>query len=217
MKRLIALSLLVITALSLTSCRPTRQHHQKLGGPWDRACQGKVDNEEMTKIVLTYARDLKKQYKLKLHDSRMYYNDNIYKLRLDFTSQQITELCEARFLLVDIVEGYLKRINDNSILRGQIADRPFTAKNIEVHVTFTSFYVKFDDPMYVQAIILEDGTAFYFNAELEQRTSEYWHKRIEPYSKTLQIVNIEREIGPEEDLNMYDEEIGKYFETGETN
>ncbi|CRX38750.1 hypothetical protein [Estrella lausannensis] len=214
MKRFIALSLFVITALSLTSCRPTRQHQQRLGGPWDKVCQDRVDNEEMTKIVLTYARDLKKQYKLKLHDSRMYYNDSIYKLRLDFTSQQISDLCEARFVLVDIVEGYLKRINENSILRGQIANRPFSANNIEVHVTFTSFYVKLDDPMYVQSMILEDGTAFFFNAELGQRTSEYWHKRIEPYSKTLQIVNIEREIGPEEDVNMFDEEIGKYFESG---
>lgn len=217
MKRFIALSLLVMTALTLTSCRPTRQHHQRMGGPWDKQCQGKVDNEEMTKIVLSYARDLKKEYKLKLHDSRMMYNDTIYKLRLDFTSQQISDLCEARFILVDIVEGYLKRINENSILRGQIANRPFGPMNLEVHVTFTSFYVKYDDPMYVQSIILEDGTSFFFNAELDNRTSEYWHKRIEPYSKTLQIVNIERELGPEEHKNMYDEEVGKYFETNDTN
>lgn len=184
------------------------------GGPWDRACQGIVDNEEMTRVVMTYAAHLKDQYKLKLHDGRMYYNaeKGIYKLRLDFTSMQIVELCLARHILVDIVEGYLTRINENSILRGEISNRPFSVMNMEVHVAFESFYVRYVDPMYIQWIILEDGTSYFFNAELGERTSDYWHKRIEPYIKTLQITNIDREIGP--DVQAI-EEKGKYFDSVE--
>lgn len=227
MKNLLNLLILLSLVISVGSCKRIREvacapsenipegpwNFNLPHGPWDRACQGVVDNEEMTRVVLTYAAELKKKYKLKFHDGRMYYADDIYKLRLDFTTQQILELCPARHLLVDIVEGYLSRINENAILKGQISNRPFTAMNLEVHVTFTSFYIRFVDPMYIQWIILEDGTSYFFNAELGERTSDYWHKRIEPYNKTLQIVNIEDEIGPEDQDDLLTAPIGKYFES----
>lgn len=185
-------------------------------GPWDKACHGVVENAAMTRIVLSYERELKQKYKLKLHDSRMYYNDEvgIYKLRLDFTTMQIMELCEARFMLVDIVEGYLSRINNNILLRQDLSHRPFSPMNLEIHVTFESFYIIYVDPMYIGFVIMEDGTSYFYNAELNFRVSDYWHKRIEPYSKTLEIVTIERELGPEpEAKDRFDQTTGKYFDT----
>lgn len=184
-------------------------------GPWDKKCAGIVEDEEITRIVLAYERDLKAKYKLKLYDSRIYYSDEVgvYKLRLDFTTMQIVELCEARFMLVDIVEGYLSRINNNILLRGDLSHRPFSPMNLEVHVTFESFYVIDVDPMYIGFIIMEEGTSFFYNAELDNRISEYWHKRIEPYSKTLQIVNIERQLGPDpQEKDKFDRITGKFFD-----
>ena len=184
-------------------------------GPWDKKCSGIIEDEAITRIVLAYSRELKTKYKLKLHDAVTYYSDEVgmYKLRLDFTTMQIVELCEARFLLVDIVEGFLSRINNNILLRGDLSHRPFSPMNLEIHVTFESFYVLHVDPMYIGFIILEEGTSFFYNAELDDRLSEYWHKRIEPYHKTLQIVNIERQLGPDpQEKDKFDQTVDKYFD-----
>jgi len=215
MRRLLAILVLVSLIFTLSSCRrfnrcgdfcyptfvPDGPWRKELpGGPWDEDCQGIIDNEEVTRIVLTYARELKDKHKLKLHDSRVYYKDTMYKLRLDFTSMQITELCPVRHLLYDIVEGYLSRINRNGILRGEVSNLPFTEMNLEIHIAFESFYVRFVDLMDIQWVTLEDGTSYFYNAEVGDRNTDYWHKHIEPYYKTRQIVEIEKEIGPEKDV-----------------
>lgn len=166
--------------------------------PWpldlDQEDCGYVDGTEMTKIVISYAAELKRKHRLELEDSRIYYDTKINKLRLDFYSQAVIELCEARQVLVDIVDGYLERINSNSILSFQMDPRPFDYKNIEVHITYGAYHILYVDPYYIAHVTLEDGIAWYLDGELDDKMSDYWMKRIESYPKTREIALIDREV-----------------------
>lgn len=153
------------------------------------------DTEEITRVVITFARDLEEDYDLFLYNSHAVIDESgtIKKVRIDFTSQMSIELCEARAMLVDVVEGYLERFRDHSILRGVFGHRPVSIEDLEIHITFESYFNKYVDPTYTAYIILENGMSFFYNSELNAPYTDIWMQKVEPYFKTKQIVTFRRE------------------------
>ena len=51
---------------------------------------------------------LQQNVQFHLEDSKIIYDETLRRIRLDFVSQHIGELCDARMILVEIVENLLQ-------------------------------------------------------------------------------------------------------------
>ncbi len=173
----------LILILMVTSCVAKNK-------PMKR-CRGyNPDTEEVSKIVIEYGRELEDTHNLFLYNSHCVFDEKVRKIRIDFTSQASIELCEGRQVLVDTVEGYLKRFNEHSILRGKFNNRPIRPENLEIHITYQSFFNKFVDSEYLAYIIMENGTSFFYSSELNVPHTDVWMQKVEPYLKTKQFADI---------------------------
>ncbi|MCB1114128.1 MAG: hypothetical protein KDK62_05165 [Chlamydiia bacterium] len=153
----------------------------------------RIDAEEFSRTVIRFSTYLKREKGLQLEDSRLYYTDCAERLRLVYSTQKIIDLCAARELLVDVVEGFLEELNSNSITRSDLCDNYFTADNLEVYINFESYYTEYVDPFMVAWIVMDQGLATYYMGTLKQWYYDRWHNRVEPYYKSLQFVEAQRE------------------------
>jgi len=164
------------------------------------------DSPEMDMIVIAHAQKAKEKYEMILENAKTCFDDSgkIRHVRLHYSSQQIIELEEARDQLVFVVDGLLEKINSNPIVNTMLLHRPFTSKDLEVHITYESYYGLHVDPNKVAHTIEEQGVSFFYNAELDGRNSDYWGKRIEPYFKTRRFSHYYEMFRPheEEDLKL---------------
>jgi len=194
--RLSFLGLILVLVLSSTSCTPRRSGDSRLPGASTkrlRCPEGSVDSSEVSKIAIEFGRELEDEHRLFLYNSWVTFNGDIKKIRIDFTSQANIELCEAREVLVDVIEGYLARLQDHAVVRNYFSNAPITEKDLDIHITYKSFFNKFVDPGYISYIILEDGWSYFYSGELNDPYTDIWMQKVEPYSKTRQFVMFRRD------------------------
>ena len=154
----------------------------------------RINTEEVTRIIQELGVILKFEKNLDLEDSNVFYGPYINTIQLEFSSQSLIEMCEARELIVDVVERLLSMLNTNDILGPQFANYPFSSDNLEIYINFESYYgLYIDAPGYIGWMYLEDGICFYYTFEIKNADHESWHFRREPYSKSREIVVYERE------------------------
>lgn len=119
-----------------------------------------------------------------LEDSRIFYNNFVVeKIWLKFITQQILEVWDARKLIVQIVEGYLERLNNDERLKIHMPNRHLTPMNIDVTLISESYMGKYVDPLYVNVIYLQDGMVWYYAYDVYNPNTDVWHQRVEPYHK----------------------------------
>lgn len=152
-------------------------------------------SEDLTLLTIDFSRELLNKHRLVLYDTAITYEDRgIKKLRLDYISQASVELKEGRDVIVDVAEGFLDRINSHPSLNGAFIDGPANVENLDIHITYQSFFNKYVDNEYLAYIILERGMSFFYSSELNMDYTDYWTKKIEPYFRTLQISNFQRDV-----------------------
>ncbi len=175
--------LLFLSVITLISCNRTPQQNY-----WVE----KINAEELSRVILTYANELKHEKRMRLEDSKVSYKDHIHIIHMEFISQDILELKEARELLVDIVEGFLDRLNDDPYLERD-SEGPITADNLEIYVNFQSYFGEYDDQFYVGWMGLNNGSSYFYAFDIKQfEEIDWWHYRSEWYYKSRQFVEIER-------------------------
>lgn len=182
--------LLGMYALCLASVAACTTTEELVGTPVPTQ---KVDPVEAMRLVQHYAIKLKYEQKLFLKDSVLYYDDCINRIRLDFETELIMDLCQARMMLVDVVEGLLMRLNNNENLFAQFCQYPITSQHLEIYIDFHSFYGLYDDPYAVGAVCLRGGISYFFAADLKDKTLNAWHDREEFYFQSRNIVQFQRE------------------------
>jgi hypothetical protein len=134
--------------------------------------------------------DLDRKHPVVLDDSRIFYDENkVNKIWLRFVTQDICELWDARKLMVNIVETYLNRLNDDEALAWFAPNGRFTDMNIDVSLVFESFFGKYVDPLYVNTAILQDGDVYYYAYDVYTPNTDVWHQRFEPYRKARLLVD----------------------------
>lgn len=175
--------LTLLLAIAVTSCVVKAK-------PVQRCPTYHPDTEEISKIVIEYGREIEEKLGLFLYNSHCVFDDKVKKIRVDFTSQASVELCQGRQVLVDVVEGYLKRLKDHSVLRKKFNNRPISAEDLEIHITYQSFFNKYVDPEYLAYIIMENGTSYFYSSELNIPHTDVWMQKVEPYYKTKQFTTI---------------------------
>lgn len=149
-----------------------------------------VDSDEMTWIVekITARWKHREHQRLKLEHSQLHYNlVGITRLNLEFSSQEILEVCEARDLLVDLVEEFLFEINTNPIISDELASVPFTPDLLDIEISFESFHGIYVDPYYIGCVTLTDGMARYQAFDVKDRRWYSWHSQVEPYTKSREV------------------------------
>lgn len=174
----------------ITGCVP-REPRNKNFNPLPR-CEENPYSEQISEAIISYSEELADTHELFLYNSRVVFEGDVRTIRVDYTSQGSVELCEAREILVDIVEGLLERFNANPLAQSAFNDDAATSDDIEIHVTFQSYFNKFVDPTYTAYIILQKGTSFFYSSELDFPFTEIWMQKVEPYHKTKQLVDIKR-------------------------
>ncbi len=152
----------------------------------------KVDSEELVYVIQKYLAYLRHEKHLRLEDSRVYYNDYVNTIRMEFTCQDVLEVREARMLLVDLVEGLLAELNQNPILGTEFIVYPLSPRQLEIYIDMESYYGVYTDPYYVGWIKLEKDTAYYYAFDQKEDELNYWDFRTEPYAKSREFVIQER-------------------------
>lgn len=153
----------------------------------------KIDSEEISRIVLYFSAKLKKEKCLELEDSKVCYDDKIEYIYLKYSSMDLITMCEARLLLVELVEEFLERINQNSLIKFQTLNRPFTADDLKIEINFESFYATYIDPLYIGLISMDNGMVTYYAANIRILLNDWSDQRIEPYFKSRELALIKKE------------------------
>lgn len=150
-----------------------------------------INTEDFSEVIIPYSVELRYEKRLHLQQSYVLYAGADPKIRLQFISQDILELCQARALLVGVVEEFLARLNDK-FTKSEIFHLPFTAADLEIYIDFESYYCKYMDPYYIGWIALEDSMAFYYAFSVKNYSRDFWQVRIEPYFKSLSFATIKQ-------------------------
>lgn len=183
----------------MSSCCCTTTHEPPNEDPhWKYAHRylKEQPTDDLTFAVESYAATLKYDHRLHLENAFACMGEHGTKIHLDFITQHILELCEVRHLLVDVVEGLLYKLNSDYI-SPDIRPWPFTADMLEITIDFESFYVKYDDQMYIGWVVLEDGVAFYYQSNLRNEKLDCWRQHVEPYYKSKSISMAQRQAEKE--------------------
>lgn len=153
-----------------------------------------IDSPELTYVVQNYMVKMKHDKHLRLEIASCYYGKFINTIRLEFISQDVMEVGEARGLMVDLVEGLLVELNQNPILASQFVTYPFGPRNLEIFINFESFFGYFIDPYYVGWMCLDKGWLYMYAFDTRDYVdSLFWDYRIEPYYKAREYVLFGRE------------------------
>lgn len=210
--------LLLISLICLTSCSGDMLYF--LIGPPNPCCtedESAIPCYEKRELVFgetdgisTIMWDVATQFKHErhLHLDHAYVIDGPEhaSIRMEFTTQDLLEMCPARELLVDLVENLLDRINGayytGSYLMEKIYPYPFPADYLEIYINFECFLGIYVDPNFIGWIVLEDGMAYYYAFSVKNHKDnwwywrdrhEYWNMRYEPYFKSRSFVMLSRE------------------------
>lgn len=152
-----------------------------------------INSSQATAIIQDFAVEMDHKHSLKLQKAKTYYDGGIHAIQMEFISQDLMEMCEARKLIVDMTEGLLAALNQDPLLAKDIANYPFRPNNLELYITFQSYFGKYVDPYYIHWICMEDGEVDYYLFDLKDNLKNKWHARHETYATSREIVVYERE------------------------
>lgn len=144
--------------------------------------------------MISYGNEMERDEKLFLLDSRACFTvDGIIRIVMHFRTQRLVDVCEGRDLIVNLVEGVLKRMNSDPTIAGSLHPYPLTADRLKINIEFESFYGQFIDPLYMGRINLEKGIVFYYSHDSLDTDTVRWKQRVEPYDKALRFSRFRHE------------------------
>jgi len=152
-----------------------------------------INSAEITAVIQDIEVEYNKDRHLQLQQAKTFYADGITAIQLEFISQDIIEMKEARGLIVDLTESLLARLNQNPVLGVQFASYPFTSESLEIYIEFESYFGRYVDPYYIQWICMEDDIIGYYIFDLEDNMKRCWHVRKETYATSREIIVYQRE------------------------
>lgn len=150
------------------------------------SCQHKSNYSSIVnKISNSYSSELYKSQDFDLIGTGGATAGDIKELFLDYWSHRLVDLCEARILYVNTVEGFIKLVNENKEIRPYLHDFPFTIKNTEISLGFVdekNCHVKNKKIAFVFEV---HGNIHYCISSKDTLVTVH----VEPYEKALRIVN----------------------------
>lgn len=193
MRTLIQLSFGILL-LCLSSCSTYRfpLFSDPEGWPSPHAIQD-IHSEEVTSIVQEIAVEFWHSHFFRLEHAKTCFDVGIHTIQLEFVTQDIVEMCEAREHIVDLTEMFLAKLNQNPLLSREFASYPFRSENLEIYITYETYFGRYVDPYYIHWIGLEDDIVTFYIFDVDDLNKCCWHYRTEPYSTVREIVLYKRE------------------------
>lgn len=192
--------LILMLVLSLTGCRRQAAIDEAPANPWTEweargiYWNSTVDVPEVSKLVAFFAREMYDLYRLELEDSCVLRDANsIYRFNLSFSSQSLITLCEARLLLVNVVDEFIYRVNNHTILSFQLNQFPLTEDNVDININFESFFGKFVDPLYIGKAQLWFGDSYFYAFNAKNRDADWRMFKYEPFFKSRELARFKEE------------------------
>lgn len=143
---------------------------------------------ELEYVVISYGNTLEDNERLFLLDSRAWYDENgCNRICMSFRTQRLVKVCEARDIIVHLVEGFLERVNGDPMLPLYVNNFPFSPENLKINIEFESFFGKYVDAEYMARVKLEDGIVFYYANSAIDPNDSIWEQRVEPYEKAYRF------------------------------
>lgn len=150
----------------------------------------KVDVASFSEMIIPYAVELGHTHRLRFEDSKVYYDDFVERFRVIWSTQTILEICEARDLLVNVVEGLLERMNASPQVIASFDHYPITADDLEIYFFYESNYIEYVDPTYMAFVSLHDGTVRYINGLIKNPRIDWWDTRVETYEEAYRFATL---------------------------
>lgn len=152
-----------------------------------------IHGQEVTAIVQGLSVNFKHSHHLYLDHAYTYYNDaGIQTIQLQYHTQMLVDVCDARKLIIDLSGFLLSALNQNPFLLPEFAHGFFSPYNLEIYIEFESYYLRYVDPYYIKWICMEDGMISYYAADLDDNDKSCWHVRRESYPTSHDIVLYQR-------------------------
>lgn len=155
-----------------------------------------IHSEELSRIVINFSTKMKIDKHLELEDSSVFYDDSVLKISVQYSSTRLLTVYDARLLIVEVVDELLWRLNNNNIVKRELAHFPFTAADLDVKITFENYYGIHIDDLYVGTLWLQDGLVYYYAFDCRDSTYlgiDWEHHRLEPYYKSRELALIKKE------------------------
>lgn len=206
------LSILILFVALLTGCGQSVSF-KDCKFPWLREkeytrCDDGVVFERFMYHVQHLAIKYREVSNLNLEDSNIWYGDSIEKIRLDFSSMALVEFCDARALLVDLVDDLLKNMEEDQLLMNRLDLATLDPNIFEVYIDFKSWFGKKVDLRYVGWVSLENGCANYYAFDMRTHDLDWWHRRSETFVESRAIVYAMRQAEADwKEANKADPEL----------
>lgn len=144
--------------------------------------------EEITNIINEVSVDFEHKKFLYIDNAKTFYNEEgIHTIQLQYHTQETLDPCEARELIVDLVDALMKKLNDNVYLVPEFSHLSFLPSNFEIYITFSSYVIRYIDPYYIKYICLEDGIVTYYAGDLDDNDKDCWHTRKESFKTSREL------------------------------
>lgn len=186
---------IIVSLIFLSSCSPGMVPCPVTERPLKPLYNERVrvfeNTDDVAQLIWSYATELKYEKRLRLEHSCVIAGEDYSKIRIQFSSQDILELCEARQLLVDVVEGLLARVNESDVGL-ELEPYPLSADYLEIYIDFQSFYGEYLDPFYIGWVALEDGFSYFYAFDLKNKKLDTWSTHYEPYFQSRSFALFQR-------------------------
>lgn len=151
------------------------------------------DSDAFTNVAVHQAARWAHKYRWYLEDAWMSYDrfGVVKSIRLQYRTQNILELQEARARLVDFVEEFLEGLQSNPDTSSNLVEG-FSSDNLIIYVDFQSYWGLYGDPKYIGWMVLEDGMVYYYDFDVKNNEVDFWYSRIESFHKSQEVVHLER-------------------------
>ncbi len=115
-------------------------------------------------VTAAYSSDLKmgEQKNLSLIGSLKTGDKNVREISLYYSSNGQFELNRAREMFIPLVENFLKEINENGSLKGQLSPYPFTEEGLDVVIFFRNDSGNYSKPPKIAQISMQNGEITYY-------------------------------------------------------
>lgn len=160
---------------------------------WDFRDERVVDTDELTRIIQVFSEKMKYEKHLDLDDAIIRQDKYINGVKLQYSSMDSLNLCDARALLVDVVDEFLDRVNQNSLIYPNLGTTPFPPENLEIYIHFVSFYNYYCDSFRVGMISLRNGVTNIVATDAFDCDTDCWHRRYEYFSQSRKFVAGQRQ------------------------
>lgn len=180
--------LCMFLAAILTSCQTKIVGE----GPWVK----KIDSDELSSIIINFSVKMKIDKHLELEDSWATYEDYIMRVCLQYSSQRLLTVYDARLLMVEVVEELLYRLNNNTVISFELDHFPFTADDLDIKINFESYYGRYIDELYIGLAWLQAGCVHFYAFDRKDPSLngiDWDHDRFEPYTKSRELALIKRQ------------------------